>query len=120
MFRIASSQASCSKTNPAFLLNFCIVQRYDSFGTQTRHISQLKITDLIFPGCELFYLQSFEVNTFNISEPPSCIAVSIIGMCYGKEDGERNKQQHPYNNIRVRYFIPTFLYYQGKNNTKCK
>ena len=62
MFRIASSQASCSKTKPAFLLNFCIAQRYDAFCTQTRHISQLKITDVIFPSCGLFYLQSFEVN----------------------------------------------------------
>ena len=61
-----SSQASCSKTNPAFLLNFCIAQRYDAFCTQTRHISQLKITDVIFPSCELFYLQSFEVSTIDI------------------------------------------------------
>ena len=108
MFRIAGSQASCSKTNPAFLLNFCIAQRYDAFCTQTRHISQLKITDVIFPSCELFYLQSFEVSTINIcgwhlciSEPPSCLAVSIIGMCYGKEDGKRNKEKHSYKSVAV-------------------
>ena len=29
-----------------------------------------------------------------ISEPPSCLAVSISGMCYGKEDGKRNKKTH--------------------------
>ena len=109
MFRIASSQASCSKTKPAFLLNFCIAQRYDAFCTQTRHISQLKITDVIFPSCELFYLQSFEVSTIDIcgrltlmiSEPPSCLAVSILGMCYGKDDGKRNKQKHTYKSVAV-------------------
>ena len=34
-----------------------------------------------------------------ISEPPSCLVVSIIGMCYGKEDGKRNKQKHTYKSV---------------------
>ena len=105
MFRIASSQASCSKANPAFLLNFCIAQQYDAFCTQTRHISQLKITDVIFPSCELFYFISQHYRhlwlTFMISEPPSCLVVSIIGMCYGKEDVKRNKQKHSYKSVAV-------------------
>ena len=29
--------------------------RYDAFGAQTRHVSQLKITDVIFPSSKLFY-----------------------------------------------------------------
>ena len=102
------TQINYSKTNPVFLLNFCIAQRYDAFCTQTRHISQLKITDVIFPSCELFYLHSFEVSTIDIcgwhlciSEPPSCLAVSIIGMCYGKEDGKRNKEKHSYKSVAV-------------------
>ena len=68
---------------------------------------------MIFPSCELFYLQSFEVSTIYIcgwhlciSEPPSCLAVSIIGMCYGKEDGKRNKKN---TRTRVLLFIPFFI-----------
>ena len=37
-----------------------------NYGTEYRHISQFKITDVIFPSCELFYLQSFEVSTIDI------------------------------------------------------
>ena len=44
----------------------CVGIYFNNFCTQTRQISQLKITDVIFPSCELFYLQSFEVSTIDI------------------------------------------------------
>ena len=123
---IASSQASCSKTKPAFLLNLCTQQRYDTFGTQTRHVSQLKITDVIFPSCELFYLVIWGHHCRQFESQFMYFRAAILLGCFynwnvfwqGRWKTE-NKKHHSYNNSHVRYFT-YILYYQGKYITKCK
>ena len=115
MFRIASSQASCSKTKPAFLLNFCIAQRYDSFCTQTRHISQLKITDVIFPSCKLFYLHFYShlksaLSTF-VVDIYDFRATILLGCFYNWNVTGRKMENGINKNTRTRVllFIPFFI-----------
>ena len=48
------------------------------------------------------------LSNFSVSEPPSCLVVSIIGMCSGKRDEKRNKEQHSCTCVFV-YSVSIFL-----------
>ena len=100
MFRIASSRQSYSGTN------FCKTRLLARFSHHTA-ILRIRYTDLTcfiveidrwyFSKSRTIFLTviwSHHYRHFSVSEPPSCLVVSIIGMCSGKGDEKRNKQQH--------------------------